>query len=379
MTARQEAPAVLIAAQSGRALAACARRGGYRPLVADMFGDLDTRELAEACERVPGSLARGLSSGPLLASLDRLAAGRRVIGVVTGSGFEDRPRLLRSVASRHVLLGNPPDVVAAIKDPFRFAETCARAGVPHPEIRHDQPSEGAWIGKRAGGSGGVHVAIATRQAGTRQAGAQAGRYFQRRVRGEPVSAAFLAAQGACHVLGLSRQWTDPAPHRPFRYGGASRPAPIASGRAAEIGNAVARLVSHTGLRGLNSADFLVHQDGLDLLEVNPRPGATLDIFADPGGALFRLHLDACKGVLPDAGLAWPGAAAAATVYARTTICLPPDFAWPAWAADRQPPGEPVRVGAPFCTVLAEAADAAAAECLARARAVEILARAEGAK
>ena len=106
MTAGPDAPAVLIAALSGRALAACARRSGYRPLVADLFGDLDTRELAEASERVPGSLTRGFTQSALLASLDRLAAGRRVIGVVTGSGFENRPRLLRSVAARHVLLGN---------------------------------------------------------------------------------------------------------------------------------------------------------------------------------------------------------------------------------------------------------------------------------
>lgn len=366
-----DAPVVLIAALSGRALAACARRGGYRPLVADLFGDLDTRELAEACEVVPGSLARGFVHGALLAALDRLAAGRGVIGVVVGGGFEDRPRLLRSIAARHVLLGNSPESVAAIKDPFWFAETCARAGVPHPEVRRDRPAGGVWLRKRVGGSGGVHVA-----AGTRRAGVRKGRYYQRLVAGEAVSAAFLAAGGACRVLGLSRQWADPAPHRPFRYGGACRPARVTSVRAAEIGDAVGRLVSRTDLCGLNSADFLVRDDGFDLLEVNPRPGATLDIFADR--ALFRWHLEACQGSLPDAAAVWPGGAAAATVYVRVQVCLPADFAWPGWAADRQPSGEFVPAGAPLCTVLADAADAEAAECLVRRRAAEILALAEGA-
>jgi predicted ATP-grasp superfamily ATP-dependent carboligase len=369
-----DSPAVLIAALSGRALAACARRGGYRPLVADLFGDLDTRELAEASERVPGSLGRGLARGPLLASLDRLAAGRPVIGLVTGSGFEDRPRLLRSIGDRHVLLGNPPDVVAAVKDPYRFASLCADAGVPHPEIREDRPADGEWLRKRCGGSGGDHVAPSTRRATTRR-----GWYYQRRVPGDPISAAFLAARGACQVLGLSQQWVDPAPGRPFRYGGASRPAALSSVRATELEDAVARLVSHTGLRGLNSADFLVHESGLHLLEVNPRPGATLDIFADREGTLFRLHLDACAGSLPDTPPDWPGAAAAITVYARTDIELTADFGWPDWTADRQAPGEPVPGGSPLCTVLAEASDAAAAECLVRARAAEILARAESAK
>jgi predicted ATP-grasp superfamily ATP-dependent carboligase len=373
MTAPPDAPAVLIAALSGRALAACARRGGYRPLVADIFGDLDTREIAEATETVPGSLAHGFARGALLAALDRLAAGRSVIGVVAGSGFEDRPRLLRSIAARHGLLGNPASIVTAIKDPFRFAETCALAGVPHPDVRRDQPPEGVWLRKRAGGSGGVHVAASTRRGTTRR-----GRYFQRYVAGSPISAAFLAAGGRCRVLGLSRQWADPAPGRTFRYGGSSRPAPLSAARAADISGAVERLVSRTGLRGLNSADFLVREDGFDVLEVNPRPGATLDIFTDADGALFRMHLDACEGVLPTAMPVWPQAAAAAFVYARADIVLPPVFPWPVWTADRQAPGSVVPKGAPLCTVLAEAADAEAAEDLVRLRAADILAHAEGA-
>jgi predicted ATP-grasp superfamily ATP-dependent carboligase len=374
MTQPTDFPAVLIAALSGRALAACARRGGYRPLVADMFGDLDTRDLAEASETVPGSLTRGFAKGALLAALDRLAAGRRVIGVVVGSGFEDRPRLLRSIAARHGLLGNPAAVVTAIKDPFRFAETCALAGVPHPEVRRDQPNQGVWLRKRIGGSGGMHIAASARRGTTRR-----GRYFQRRVAGQPISAAFLAAGGRCRVLGLSRQWADPAPGRPFRYGGSSRPAALSAACAMELSDAVARLVSHTSLRGLNSADFLVREDGFDMLEVNPRPGATLDIFADTDGALFRMHLDACEGILPDSLPVWPQAAAAAFVYAPTDIALPPVFPWPVWAADWQAPGSAVPKGAPLCTVLAEAADAAAAECLVRLRAAEILAHAEGAR
>ena len=93
--------------------------------------------------------------------------------------------------------------------------------------------------------------------------------------------------------------------------------------------------------------------------------------------MFRLHVDACLGVLPDSAPAWPGGAAAATVYAHADVCLPAGFLWPAWTADRQPSGEPVPAGAPLCTVLAEADDVGAAEGLVRNRAAEILARAGG--
>jgi predicted ATP-grasp superfamily ATP-dependent carboligase len=203
--------------------------------------------------------------------------------------------------------------------------------------------------------------------------AGSGQYYQRHVDGEAVSAAFLAADGDCRVLALTRQWTDPGSRRPFRYGGAVRPAPIDSMQAAEIVEAVARLVALTDLRGLNSADFLVRPDGVDLLEINPRPGATLDVLADREGALFQLHLDACAGVLSDAPLVWPRPAAAAIAYARKDLTIPPDFVWPAWSADRRPAGEAVANGTPLCSVLAEADDGPAAETLVRERVATILA------
>lgn len=369
MTLQADAPAVLITALSGRALAACARRGGFRPLVADLFGDLDTQDLAEASERVPGSLARGFARSALLAALDRLAEGRTVVGVVTGAGFEDRPGLLRAIGARYVLLGNAPATVAAIKDPFVFAATCARAGISHPPVHAARPNGEGWLRKRVGGSGGRHVVVAPRAGGVRR-----GRYYQRRVAGEPVSATFLAGEGSCRVLGFSRQWAAPTLRRPFRYGGAVRPAPITAGRSQELCAALTRLVPQTGLRGLNSADFLMRDDGFDLLEVNPRPGAALDIFADKDGALFGLHVRASAGVVADSVLCWPDASAAAVVYAPADIRVPRDFVWPDWTADRQPPGDPVPRGAPLCTVLAEAADAGAAEACVRDRALRILAR-----
>ena len=92
--------AVLIAAASGRALAASARRGGYAPLVADFFGDEDTAAVAEANIRLGHGLARGMSSGLVIAALERLASPRQPAGIVCGTGFEDRPELLADIAQR---------------------------------------------------------------------------------------------------------------------------------------------------------------------------------------------------------------------------------------------------------------------------------------
>ena len=95
-----------------------------------------------------------------------------------------------------------------------------------------------------------------------------------------------------------------------------------------------------GLRGLNSIDFLVDGEAFTLIEINPRPGATLDIFEDCGGALFRAHVDACLGRLPARPLAFEGAAAAAIAYARRDIAAMPELDWPDWTADRQKAAKP---------------------------------------
>ena len=57
------------------------------------------------------------------------------------------------------------------------------------------------------------------------------------------------------------------------------------------------------LKGLGSADFLVNGEDFHLLEINPRPGATLDIFDSEAEPLLRIHLEAVlEQRLPDCPL-----------------------------------------------------------------------------
>src|SRR5262249_1806834 len=85
---------VLIAAVSGRALAASARRAGSVPLFADFFGEEDTPALAQAHVRPDPSIARGRVADKLLDPPATLASPRRPAGTVCGTGFEDRPEIL---------------------------------------------------------------------------------------------------------------------------------------------------------------------------------------------------------------------------------------------------------------------------------------------
>ncbi len=131
------------------------------------------------------------------------------------------------------------------------------------------------------------------------------------------------------------------------------------------------IVEATRLVGLNSVDFLVAGEAFHLIEINPRPGATLDIFHDAEGELLHAHVEACHGHLPSEPLRFAAAEAASFVYAPGPIAAMPACDWPAWAADRQKPGSALCVGDPLCTVTARGPDLASARQLLDERMAQI--------
>jgi predicted ATP-grasp superfamily ATP-dependent carboligase len=359
----------MIVAAAGRALAASAHRAGFAPLVADYFGDQDTIALARSHVRLEGGLAHGMRTAEVMARLEELAGRSNPVGVVCGTGFEDRPEILEQIARRWKLLGNPPRKVATAKDPIAVADVCDGCGIPHPELSLDPPPNATgWLVKRRGGAGGSHV----RPAGSQQVRDDS-TYYQRRHDGTAVSALVLADGRRAGVLGISSQWTSPTADRPFRYGGAARPAIITAAMADTIVDAAIRVTCALGLVGLNSVDFLVDDPAFCLLEVNPRPGATLDLFDHDTAPLFARHVAACDGLLMADPPTMDGATAAAIVYAPCDIASVPDFDWPDWTADRPAMCTSVSTDQPLCTVLASAATSAKARVLLDQRIATIVA------
>lgn len=359
--------AILVAALSGRALAAAARRTGETVMVADLFGDEDTRALAP-WTRLPGDLASGVRRDGLREIADALPGP--VDGIVYGAGFEQAPDLLHELSRRAPLLGNPPEVVTAVKEPFSLAALLARLGLRHPAVAAAPPPGGDWLYKRRGGSGGGHI----RPAGVAPTPADPRDYCQERKSGDSVSALFVANGSGARVLGFSRQWTAPTHAAPYRYGGCAGPMELPKRLANRIEEGCDALAAATGLVGVNSLDLLVAGGDFVVLEVNPRPGASLDVFDGPDLQLWDLHRRAVAGALPTRkqALPSPGYRAAFVLYADRPRLVPPRLRWDDWIADRPAPSSVIPPDAPICTVLGEGADFAAARDLALRRADAIL-------
>lgn len=333
-------------------MAASARRAGYLPLVADAFCDSDTAEHAAAALCVKDAARIGFRTKQTLAALGELAARAPTppVGLVLGSGFEDRPKLISVLARRYRLLGNDATTIARSKDPSALSALLDAHAIAHPQTRIAPPDDPAgWLSKRVGGSGGTHILPAADDSER-----SARRYYQRRLDGIPHALLALAARDGMHMIGFSRQWSVGSGPRPYRYGGAVGPMQPDPAIAAPMRTAAEKLCAALGLIGLVSFDFVVAGTTPYLLEVNPRPGATLDVFDDDEGTLFKAHLAACAGntaPLPSS----TGCRAAAILYADRGPLLVGETAWPEWSADRPAPGTHVPRYRPIATVLSTAA------------------------
>jgi predicted ATP-grasp superfamily ATP-dependent carboligase len=341
---------LVIAGLSGRALAQSARRAGHTVTVLDLYSDQDTLACATAAHRIAGGVA-GFDRAALLDCASRLA--KPCAGMVTGSGFEDTPELLDALAKRmppgceH--FGNPSAVIGRLKDPDQLRSLLASLGLPHPRIafRAPPPHEG-WLVKRAGGHGGLHVR--RYQPGMRIA---AGEYFQEVVSGRVVSALFLANGRRAWVLGYNELLRQGSAGLPFHYAGAVSCARIGMAARRELGARLDELVAATGMVGLNGVDFVVGKDRYFVLEINPRPTATLDLYdPDSDVPLIDLHIAACQGRLPRRAARRGRVRGHAVVRALRDLTIGEGTQFAPWASDLPLPGEHFTNGSPVCTVRA---------------------------
>ena len=334
---------------SARMMAQSVCRGGWRPVVLDLFGDRDTREVAHRCHTI-GSRGSGFDEASLLSTARSLVPAAGATGLIYGSGFDACPDLLAALAKRFVLFGNEPETVRLLKQPKRFFELLQRLDIPYPAScfgsvgqRHD------WLVKSAFSEGGkgVRYSDQRRPLGT-------GEFVQRRLPGAVMSALFLADGGKARIIGFNTQWsTAHNLDRPFLFSGVVAAAELNRGQRRQVAEYVSRLVAATGLKGLNSLDFMRDGDQCQVLEINPRPSASMGLYdeAFPAG-LMAEHLWACQGVLGDCTPRQTTIRAYRIIYAVADFIVPTVFTWPEWSHDRPFGGAKVAAGNPLCSVTA---------------------------
>src|SRR5882672_732738 len=337
-----------VASLSARWLAESARRSGPRAVALDLFGDEDTRR----------------------------------------AGFDGIASVWSPAPLCPPLIGNSADTVAAVREPARFFALLNSLAIPHPAITLMRPAQPeGWLRKDAGGSGGLHI----RRMQKADRPQPSGIYYQRECDGQSLSALFAADRHRARVIAFSEQLLEPLGHSPYVFCGAVGPVNLAPPAATQLQEAIDALVDATGLIGLNSLDFLWDGKRFNVLEINPRPSATLALYdvcgSGPFGSLLRMHAELCFGAtLPDRAslLVSPAATAhargARIVFANAdrliSAIASTRLAASTWIHDIPSPNTVVACGEPLCTVSAVATDVDTVRaCLAR-RAHQVLSMTE---
>ncbi|MFZ2650531.1 MAG: ATP-grasp domain-containing protein [Burkholderiaceae bacterium] len=291
--------AIAVAALSARLLAQAAVEAGLEAVALDVFGDADTRSAASQWLPIGAASALRIDAALLLDALAALARDGRVQGWVAGSGFEGRPDLLEQGAGYLPLFGTAGADVRRVRDPKTFFACLDGLRIAHPPVRHDSVagtgSGRRWLLKDFGACGATHIRLAE---GLGHATLEASQYLQEQVHGVPMSATFIADGHQAVLLGCNEQMIRPFADHPYRFHGVFGPVAVPAAVCAEVTRIVAALTEAFALRGLGSLDFMLEGEAVGVLEVNPRPPASMALYPRVGRRgdlpVLGAHLNACR-------------------------------------------------------------------------------------
>ncbi len=327
---------------SARAAAFSALDAGFEVVAADLFADSDLHA------RCPTTRIEDWPHG-FIGWLE----DQQVEGWIYTGGLENHPALVDRLATTRPLLGNAGEHLCLCRDPKVLARLFADAEVPFPMVLNSPPDdEEAWLIKSRTSAGGLGV--------DDWRGGEAGRsdYWQARIDGRAISAAYLAAGDEVALLGvteqlIARNWTGA---RQYQYAGSVGPLAVSASTRRDIHNAGTAVAFGCRLVGLFGIDFVQDCAGRAwAVEVNPRFTASMEIVeAWAGRSVVADHVDAC---LHTKMARWEEVQffcyhGKAYLFARRDIRAA-EFD-PVGLRDIPSPGTPIARGQPICTVLARA-------------------------
>jgi methenyltetrahydromethanopterin cyclohydrolase len=336
-------------------LAQAAKNAGLQPLVIDLFADLDTQAYATDFRQI-----KSLSKQDMVPAVEYFIERYAVAEVIYGSGFENHLDSLTYLDSRLTLLGNSPEAFAIQLNKQQFFSSLTELNIPFPEVVFTPPEcVDGWLVKPMQGQGGIGIKHYLATDDDKDLF-----YWQKFQTGVPHSVLFLADSQDLQVIGFNRQWSVClSESQSFVFSGVINRTELPDWHKAEITAWLKQIVPVFGLKGLNSLDFISAENCSYVLEINPRPSASMQLYNDN---LLVRHIQSCVGTVV-------GATSVALsqeigrlksppqigyqigyqiVYADRDLQIPEQFIWPDWCMDLPKSGNIYHTGLPICSIIA---------------------------
>ncbi len=205
-----------------------------------------------------------------------------------------------------------------------------------------------WLIKPMQGQGGLGIQPYQLLMGQLGDGAA---YWQKFQAGSQHSLLFLAVSGDIQVIGFNTQWCDDRDERwKFQFSGIRTGAELPLAQQVLVIDWAKKLARAFGLKGLNTLDFIYTGQQCYVLEINPRPSASMQLY--PPEWLFR-HIQACWG---EAKLTSVEGSLSCTgyqvIFANAACVIPDNFNWPVWCFDLPKAGTKIAITQPICSIIA---------------------------
>ncbi|MDI6720275.1 MAG: ATP-grasp domain-containing protein [Methanomicrobiales archaeon] len=276
---------VLVAGFATRHVVQSARRAGYAVYAIDHFCDQDLGWYAQECVKFQelDEIGEKVAEMARLHSIDIL--------VVT-SGAEE-------IAAPVPLYGTPPRQVERYLDKLEIQRFLEENRFPAPPLAAAGEYPAMLKPRRgAGGWRNQMVRNTEEEARWREVFGDHPYIAQRMVSGTAASVSCLADGSRARAVAANRQLLRGEGERQFGFSGSLTPLPNhpLSARMIRLAEEIA---GASGCIGSIGVDFVLGEDAF-AIEINPRFQATLDTVEMATGLnLFRLHMDACRGRLPE--------------------------------------------------------------------------------
>jgi predicted ATP-grasp superfamily ATP-dependent carboligase len=321
---------------STRGVAESAVRAKKDCVTVDFFGDLDQEQICKGvCLRREYEVPIRFNPFLFLKAADSLEFSH----LVYVAPLENYPEILETISKKCVIVGNDAGTVKRVRDWRRLYHFCKENGILYPETFDGLD----YVVKPKKSGGGVRIQRLSSYV------------VQKYVRGEHFSASFLG-NGSESVMGSVNEQLIGRKEfgaRKFWYCGNITPVFVDN----DLDEICEKLVKEFRLKGSCGIDFVVN-DGLYVMEVNPRIQATLEIVERSCGVnLFVLHEHAVAGTLGELNppkRTW----GKAIIYAEEDVTMPDTSEWLdyGWIKDIPHPLEHILKSEPICTVIADGAD-----------------------
>ncbi len=341
---------VLIIANSARLLAQSAKKIGFLPLVVDCFSDVDTQEIALDFVKVANLSVKNVKK-----AISLLSEHHSVTHIIYGSGLENQQDSLNYLEKNFTVLGNSLTIFSAIQNKIYFFKKLKQLNIAFPETCFQAPeNKNNWLTKPLAGEGGFGIKM--------NAAESKDCYWQKYCVGMPKSVLFIATGSEYKIIGFHKQFVTQLNKYPFVFAGVINQPELNDAVVLSLKQTLKKLVNKFSLKGINSLDFIENNNQCYVLEVNPRPSASLNLY-DLG--LLSEHIDSCLG--GEAALALPEPCevkalspnnpslyrAYKILFAKTDITISSQIIWPLWVSDIPQKGSIINTAMPICSIIAD--------------------------